>query len=69
MHGLNEELGRHRGRAGKVEMYQSVVYVLCKCPAYVFGELSRDITGCGSTLYVGIVFRPYIKKFTCILNF
>ena len=40
-HGLNEELGRHRGREGKVECilcgaeFESVVHVLWECPAYV----------------------------------
>ena len=39
-HGLNEELGRHRGREGKVECTlcgaecESVVHVLWECPAY-----------------------------------
>ena len=39
-YGLNEELGRHRGREGKVECTlcgaecQSVVHVLWECPAY-----------------------------------
>ena len=40
MHGLNEELGRHRDREGKVEFSfcgaecESVVHVLWECPAY-----------------------------------
>ena len=40
IHGLNEELGRHRGREGKVECTlcgaecESVVHVLWECPAY-----------------------------------
>ena len=39
-HGLNEELGRHRGREGKVECSicgaecESVVHVLCEYLAY-----------------------------------
>ena len=38
-HGLNEELGRHRGRAGKECLlcdneYGSVNHVLWECPAY-----------------------------------
>ena len=39
-HGLNEELGRHRGREGKVEcsfsgaVCESGVHVLWECPAY-----------------------------------
>ena len=39
-HGLNEELGRHKGREGKVECTlcgakcESVVYVLWECPDY-----------------------------------
>ena len=38
--GQNEELGRHRGREGKVECTlcgaecESVVHVLWECPAY-----------------------------------
>ena len=38
-HGLNEELGRHRGREGKLECtlcsaeYESVVHVLWECSA------------------------------------
>ena len=40
MHGLNEELIRHRGRERKVECTlcsvkcESVVHVLWECPAY-----------------------------------
>ena len=36
-HGLNEELGRHRGIEGKVECsicVKVVVHVLWECPAY-----------------------------------
>ena len=39
-HGLNEELGRHRGREGKVKCTlcgaecKSIVHVLWECPAY-----------------------------------
>ena len=39
-HGLNEELGRHRGRNGRTECvlcgdeWESVVHVLWECPAY-----------------------------------
>ena len=39
MHGVKEELGRHRGREGKVESIlccaecESVMHVLWKCPA------------------------------------
>ena len=39
-HGLNEELGRHRGRNGRTEHIlcgdecESVVHVLWDCPAY-----------------------------------
>ena len=38
-HGLNEELGQHRGRAGKECLlcdneYGSVNHVLWECPAY-----------------------------------
>ena len=41
-HGLNEELGRHRGREGKIEHSicgaecESVVRVLWECPAYIY---------------------------------
>ena len=41
-HGLNEELGRHRGREGKVECsicgaeYESVVHVLWDCPCSIY---------------------------------
>ena len=44
-HGLNEELGRHRGRNGKTECTlcdaecESVVHVLWDCPVY---KGSRD---------------------------
>ena len=40
IHGLNEELGRHRGREGKVECTlcvaecESVVHVMWECPSY-----------------------------------
>ena len=40
MHKLNEELGRHRGREGKLECVlcgaecESVVYVFWECSAY-----------------------------------
>ena len=38
MHGLNEELGRHRGREGKCTLCgaecESVVHVLWECSAY-----------------------------------
>ena len=39
-HGLNEELGRHRGKEGKTECSlcgdecENVSYVLCECSAY-----------------------------------
>ena len=36
-HGLNEELGRHRGREGRKECFaecESVSHVLWECPAY-----------------------------------
>ena len=42
MHGLNEELGRHRGRNGMTECvlcgdeYESVVLVLWECPVYKY---------------------------------
>ena len=45
---LNEELGRHRGREGKVECTvcgaecESVMHVLLECPAY---------SNCRLTLY------------------
>ena len=37
MHGLNEELGRHRGREGRKKCLlcdESVSHVLWDCPAY-----------------------------------
>ena len=40
MHGLNEELGRHRGREGKTQCflredeYENVSHVLWECSAY-----------------------------------
>ena len=43
-HGLNEELGRHRGRNGRTECVlcgdecESVVHVLWECPAYKDGR-------------------------------
>ena len=55
MHGLNEELGRHRGREGRKECLlcdaecESVSHVLWDCPAYVsirsafMLELRREI--------------------------
>ena len=39
-HGLNEELGRHRGRNGRTECVlcgdecESIVHILWECPAY-----------------------------------
>ena len=55
-HGLNEELGRHRGREGKVECTlcgaecESVVHVLWECPAYgscrlMFLEKLQELLG------------------------
>ena len=55
-HGLNEDLGRHRGRKGKVECTlcgaecESVVYVLWECPAYsncrlMFVEKFQELLG------------------------
>ena len=55
-HGLNEELGRHRGREGKSECVlcgaecESVVYVLWECSAYsniraTFVEKLRELLG------------------------
>ena len=49
-HGLNEELGRHRGREGKGicgAECESVVHVLWECPAYTrvekaLGQSSRS---------------------------
>ena len=41
MHGLNEELGRHRGREGKMECSlcgdecENVSHVLWECSAYI----------------------------------
>ena len=55
-HGINEELGRHRGREGKIECSlcgaecESVVHVLWECPAYsssrlIFLEKLQGILG------------------------
>ena len=55
-HGLNEELGRHRGREGKSECVlcgaecESVVHVLWECSAYskirdIFVEKLRELLG------------------------
>ena len=53
-HGLNEELGRHKGRNGRTECVlcgdecESVVHVSCECPAYkvklrsMLGEAFKD---------------------------
>ena len=58
-HGLNEELGRHRGREGKTECIicgnecESVTHVLWECPAYrscrehFSGELQELLGGSG----------------------
>ena len=52
IHGLNEELGRHRGREGKVECtlcgaeFESV----WECPAY---------SNCGLTFWKSLRFRSY----------
>jgi len=46
-HGVNEELGRHRGRNGRTECTlcddecESVVHVLCECPVYKDGFLVK----------------------------
>ena len=55
-HGLNEGLGRHRGREGKSECvlcgaeFESVVHVLWECTAYsniggTFVEQLRELLG------------------------
>ena len=55
-HGLNEELGRHRGREGKSKCvlcgdeYESVVHVLWECSAYsnirvIFVEKLQELLG------------------------
>ena len=47
-HGLNVELGRHRGEEGQVECSicggecESVVHVLWECPAYSLSQSSRS---------------------------
>ena len=49
-HGLNEELGRHRGREGKLECAlcgaecESVVHVLWECSAYSSSRASFLLT-------------------------
>ena len=48
-HGLNEELGRHRGREGKKEGVfcgdecESVCHVLRECPAYRAAHFALQI--------------------------
>ena len=61
-HGLNEELGRHRGRKGIVECTlcgaecESVVHVLWECPAYsnncrlTFLKKLQELLGDNNTL-------------------
>ena len=50
-HGLNEELGRHRGREGRKECLlcdaecESVSHVLWDCPAYVSTRRMHNIFG------------------------
>ena len=67
-HGLNEELGRHRGREGKVECSicgaecESVVHVLCECPAHregfrakvkeLIGDSFEQLSDVDKTAYV-----------------
>ena len=73
MHGLNEELGRHRGREGRKECLLchaecgSVSHVLWDCPAYAsirsafMLELRREL-GDLSTFRVLIVLRSHLMS-------
>ena len=70
-HGLNEELGRHRGREGRKECLlcdaecESVSHVLWDCPAYVsirsafMLELRREL---GDRFRVLIVLRSHLMS-------
>ena len=50
-HGLNEKLGRHKGRNGLTECIlcgdecESVVHVLWECPAYEDSRMARFSSG------------------------
>ena len=65
-HGLNEELGRHRGREGKLECAlcgaecESVVHVLWECSAYsnirvIFEEKLRELLGDGYVALTSLI--------------
>ena len=72
-HGLNEELGRHRGRESRKECLlcdaecESVSHVLWDCPAYAsirnafMLELRRELGGL-STFRVLIVLRSHLMS-------
>ena len=76
-HGLNEELGRHRGREGRKECLlcdaecESVSHVLWDCPAYVsirsafMLELRRELGD--STFRVLIVLRSHLMSYMGII--
>ena len=74
-HGLNEELGRHRGREGKVECTlcgaecESVVHVLWECPAYsncrlTFLEKLQELLG---DKYIDFDSLNYLQKTSYVL--
>ena len=75
-HGLNEELGRHRGREGKVECTlcgaecESVVHVLWECPAYsncrlTFLKKLQELLG---DKYIDFDSLNYLEKTSYVLG-
>ena len=75
-HGLNEELGRHRGREGKVECTlcgaecESVVHVLWECPAYsncrlAFLKKLQELLG---DKYIDFDSLNYLEKTSYVLG-
>ena len=75
-HGLNEELGRHRGREGKVECTlcgaecESVVHVLWECPAYsncrlMFLKKLQELLG---DKYIDFDSLNYLEKTSYVLG-
>ena len=76
MHGLNEELGRYRGREGKVECTlcgaecKSVVHVLWECPAYsncrlTFLKKLQELLG---DKYIDLDSLNYLEKTSYVLG-
>ena len=75
-HGLNEVLGRHRGREGKVECTlcgaecESVVHVLWECPAYsncrlTFLKKLQELLG---DKYIDFDSLNYLEKTSYVLG-